>query len=270
MNTRVHHKLKVGPSDPTVLVDFLALRSGISKSRLKVVLTRGGVWIVGKKKRRIRRATQMIQPGEVYEVYDDPKLESADTSGVFALENGKEFSVWYKPAGVFSQGTPYGDEGSLLRLLEKEKKEVFLIHRLDRETAGLMVFGHNKKAAALLGKQFAANQITKIYQAEVKGHVAQSVGIIDRPLDGKEAVTHYQVHQKLESSTLLQIELETGRLHQIRRHLEAIGHPVLGDPKYGRANKDPRGLRLIASELHLPWNFKEPRIYQIPKELRFF
>lgn len=270
MSTKIHRKMKVGPSDPNILVDFLALKSGLSKSRLKVVLTRGGVWCVGKKKRRVRRATQAIQTGDVFELYDDPKLEVADTSGVFALENGKEFSVWYKPEGVFSQGTPYGDEGSLLRLLEKEKKEVFLIHRLDRETAGLMVFAHNKKAAALLSKQFAGGEITKIYQAEVQGHVAQTMGIIDRPLNGKSAITHYQVHQKLEASTLLQIELETGRLHQIRRHLEAIGHPVLGDPKYGRGNKDSRGLRLIASELHLPWHFKEPRVYQIPVELRFF
>ncbi len=270
MNTKVHHKVSVGAEDPQTLVDFLAHKTGISKSRLKVILTRGGVWHVGKKKKRIRRATFAVTKGEVYEVYDDSRLNDVDTSGVFALENGKEYSVWYKPAGVFAQGTPYGDEGSLLRLLEKEKKEVYLIHRLDRETAGLMVFAHNKKAAALLSRQFAQNEITKIYQAEVKGVMAQMVGVIDRPLEGKEALTHYQVHQKLEKSTLVQIELETGRLHQIRKHFEAIDHPVLGDPKYGKGNKDPRGLRLIASELHLPWKFKEPRIYQIPAELRFF
>lgn len=270
MNTKSHHKVKVSKEDPLILVDFLAHKTGISKSRLKVILTRGGVWHLASKKKRVRRATLAIEPGQIYEVYDDTKLETPDMSEVYALENGKEYSVWYKPAGVFAQGTPYGDEGSLLRHLEKIKKEVFLIHRLDRETAGLMVFGHSKKAAARLSQQFAKNEVIKIYQAEVLGVMSQMVGVIDRPLEGKPALTHYQVVEKLENSTLVQIELETGRLHQIRKHFEAIGHPVLGDPKYGKKNKDPRGLRLIASELHLPWNFKEPRVYQLPENLRFF
>jgi len=270
MNTKVHHKVKVANGDPLVLIDFLTHATKMSKSRLKVVLTRGGVWSIRRKKLRVRRATSEVRAGDIFEVYDDTKLELPDVSGVYALEDGDQYSVWFKPAGVFSQGTPYGDEGSMLRLLEKSKREVFLIHRLDRETAGIMLFAHTSKAAAMLSKQFADNEITKIYQAEVKGKIEQSIGVIDRDLGGKHALTHYQVIKRTENSTFVQIELETGRLHQARRHFEAIGHPILGDPKYGKKNKDLRGLQLVASELTVPWIFKEPKHYTLNEDLRLF
>lgn len=270
MNTKIQHKLKVGKSDPLVLVDFLAQKTNISKSRLKVILNRGGVWLCRKKKLRIRRATSEILPGDMLEVYDDTKLGTIDTSGIFALEDKEHYGVWFKPAGVFSQGTPYGDEGSILRFLEKTKKQVYLIHRLDRETAGIMVFAYNKKAAATLSKQFSENLIQKTYQAEVLGVMTTHNGVIERALEGKKAVTRYQVKEKRENSTIVEIELETGRLHQIRKHFEMISHPVLGDPKYGKGNKDPRGLQLVATALTIPWTFKEPRRYEIHKELRLF
>lgn len=270
MNNKIHHKFKVGPKDNLTLVDLLHEKTGMSKSRLKVVLTRGGVWLGRKKRLRVRRATSQVMVGDVLEVYDDPKLENADVSQVYALEDKEHFGVWYKPANVFSQGTPYGDEGSMLRLLEKNKPQVYLIHRLDRETAGVMLFAYNKKAAATLSEQFSSGLMEKVYQAEVLGVMATSFGIINQPLEGKEALTHYQVVEKRERSTLVQIEIETGRLHQIRKHFEMIGHPVLGDSKYGKGNKDPRGLQLIASRITVPWTFKEPKVYELPPELCLF
>jgi tRNA pseudouridine32 synthase / 23S rRNA pseudouridine746 synthase len=96
----------------------------------------------------------------------------------------------------------------------------------------------------------------KEYQAIVRGELkAGSTDTIKLPLDDKEAVTHYSVVESKNNMSLLHIVIDTGRLHQIRRHLDAIGFPIMGDPKYGKGNKNKDGLKLVASTLTFddPW-----------------
>jgi tRNA pseudouridine32 synthase/23S rRNA pseudouridine746 synthase len=119
-----------------------------------------------------------------------------------------------------------------------------------------MMIAYHSKAAALLSDLFQKNQIQKEYQAIVRGELAAGLKeTIKASLDDKEAVTHFEVIESSKSESLLQVTIETGRLHQIRRHLDFIGYPIMGDPKYGKGNKNRDGLKLIASKLSFedPW-----------------
>jgi tRNA pseudouridine32 synthase/23S rRNA pseudouridine746 synthase len=167
--------------------------------------------------------------------------------------NTRDWGIWYKPQGLLSEGTMYGDHCSILRQVEKIKNKAWLVHRLDREAHGLMLFAYTKTAAGLFSKIWKDHEVSKFYKVEVLG-VVKSKGEIDKNLDGKEAKTTYSVLEVSEYTSKLLVEIHTGRLHQIRRHLEMIGHPVLGDPKYGVGNKNSEGMKLMAYQLV----FKDP------------
>jgi len=235
-------------------VDFLAAESGLPKKRLKDAMTRGAVWLIrGGQERRLRRATSPLRKGDRLELYYDPDLLALKPPRLNCLEDRMGYSLWYKTAGVMSQGTRFGDHMALPRIAEiafDHKREVFTVHRLDRETRGLMLLAHNRKMAAQLSRMFQEGSVEKGYQAVVLGQAPLS-GSIDATLDGKAAVTHFErlEYDAVRNTSLLQIRIEHGRLHQIRRHLESIGHPVMGDPRYGRGNKNREGLLLVAHSL---------------------
>ena len=124
-----------------------------------------------------------------------------------------------------------------------------IVHRLDKDTSGLMIVAKREDAHAFLSRQLAERRIKRGYTGLVWGHIAESSGTVDAPVGrhprfrqrmavveedrGRRAVTHYQVRDVLEDGTLLALTLETGRTHQIRVHLAHLGHPVIGDPVYG-------------------------------------
>ena len=122
-----------------------------------------------------------------------------------------------------------------------------IVHRLDKDTSGVMMVAKNREAQAKLISQFKAHAVVKAYLVLVKGHLTPENGVVEAPIgrdprnrkrmavvaEGKEARTHYQVIKYLGDYTLLEVRLETGRTHQIRVHLSAIGYPVVGDTTYG-------------------------------------
>lgn len=239
--------------------------SSLPPEQLISAAEKGAVWIQRKsagKILRIRNLSEMIAPTDTIILnYDEKVLKLPELNKVLALEENKNYGVWIKPAGIMPQGTQAGDHTSLLRAVEKLKnKEIFLVHRLDRETEGLMLLAYNSQAAAKLSEIFQKGTIKKTYQAIVRGSLERGLTqTIDASLDGKEAVTHYEVLLSNEKMSLIKVEIETGRLHQIRRHLDFIGYPVMGDPKYGQGNKNRAGLQLLAYSLafHDPWTGKE-------------
>ena len=239
--------------------DFVASRTGLSKARVKDAMNKGAVWLVrkGSGRVRLRKATFALKRNDTVELYYDPKVLAVEAPPALCLKEFKHYSVWFKPANLLTQGTDYGDHGSLLRQVEtffNPRREVYPVHRLDREARGLIMVAHSKQIAAKLSQLFQDHLVVKRYCAEVSGLPDIDEGTIDDPLDGKEAVSHFIVisrHIETNTSTL-QVVIETGRLHQIRRHLAGIGHPVMGDPRYGRANKDGKPMRLTAYELEWP------------------
>ena len=132
----------VGPNDPTTACNFLAEFTALSKSRVKDAMLKGAVWLKKQKgkQHRIRRATAGLRPGDVLSIYYDSDLLSKFPPLSELISDQGRYSVWLKPAGLMSQGTKYGDHCSLLRqaaLYFKSRRKVYLIHRLDREAAGL-------------------------------------------------------------------------------------------------------------------------------------
>jgi tRNA pseudouridine32 synthase/23S rRNA pseudouridine746 synthase len=273
-------ELPVGPGDPSRAVDLLAARAKLSRRSIKDVMAKGGVWLSGptrRGRRRLRRATTALRPGDLVELFYDEELLAQDPPVARCLARWPRYSVWLKPAGLLAQGTNYGDHCALLRQVERQIRAVHLVHRLDRETAGLMLLAHDAEAAARLSGLLRTGGITKRYRAEVlgdlRGHGGDG-GTLDAPLDGKPARTEYRVLQfdPGRNVSLVELVLVTGRTHQIRRHLNAVGHPVMGDPRYGRGNKNRAGLQLVAHALEwtCPFAHEPRRVAVDPDELGCF
>ncbi|MBV9709660.1 MAG: RluA family pseudouridine synthase [Ktedonobacteraceae bacterium] len=148
-------------------------------------------------------------------------------------------------------------------VLEEEMRPG-IVHRLDKDTSGLLIVAKNKHTQAALIEQMKRHEVVKRYLALVDGIIALDKGSIDAPIgrnlrhrqqmtitaaEGREARTHFRVLQRFARHTLLLLQLETGRTHQIRVHLQAIGHPVVGDSVYG-SRKVPQGIHLSRQFLH--------------------
>lgn len=264
----------VKEDSPRVLIDFLAAGTNESKQVLKRALTQGCCQIKRKNfkgLKRVRRAKFDLFIGDQVEFNFDPKLIPADTTGCIPLYEENSFGIWFKPAGVLSQGTKWGDEGSILRHIEKIKPHVHLIHRLDFETSGVMVFAYTDKAAEKLSRLWQGKAVEKVYRAEVLGDVEGDEGKIELDIADKYARTHWRVLSRHGRYTCVEATLATGRRHQIRLHFEAMGHPIIGDPLYGEGNKNRKGLRLQAHRLAYDCPMSKKRIdITVPKELQIF
>ena len=183
-----------------------------------------------------------------------------------------------KPAGMVTHPARGAIDGTLVNALlahlpelPGERIRAGLIHRLDRDTSGLLVVAKTPDALGTLGRAMQAHYIQREYLALVTGEPAHAEGTIDGPIGrdpanrlrfaiqagGRAAVTHFAVRERLHNAAELTLRLETGRTHQIRVHLAAIGHPVVNDPVYGRTN--PR-FALPGQALHA-WrlSLKHPR-----------
>jgi len=182
----------------------------------------------------------------------------------------------YKPAGVLVQAeddthnddTLYWQVKLFLKEREQKPGNVFLgvLHRLDRVVSGIVLFAKTSKGAARLSEQIREREIKKIYHAVVMGQPQPASATLQHELskdqdsrkaavaeEGDEAVLHYETIKTNSTHSLLKIELETGRFHQIRAQLSAIGHPIVGDRKYGAPEALPdQSIMLCATEL----NFK--------------
>ena len=229
--------------------DFLVAKTGLSKGRVKHALNCGALRVKKHKGglQRLRRATASIPAGSKLSFHYDEALLALKSAPAELLEDNNEYSVWFKPPGMLSQGTEWGDHCSMLRFVEQyfeNKRQVFLVHRLDRDACGLMLVAHSGSMADKLSRLFSSREMEKHYQVRVVGHPVQTEMTIDLNLDGKEARTHTKVVDTDDVSSLLNVTIETGRKHQIRRHLSLNGHPVVGDPLYGE--KHPQGLHLSA------------------------
>ena len=259
----------VQDGDPGTACDFLAHHTGLSKSRIKIAMSKGAVWLKKTKgrRRRLRRAKTAVKPGDRLSINYDAEILALSPRRPDLISDLHRYSVWYKPAGLMTQGTDFGDHCSLLRqaeLLFNPRRAVLPVHRLDREAAGIVLLAHDKKAAGTLSDLFVSRQIIKRYRARVLGDLAavETTRIIDRPVEDKSAVTEYTVtgYDPASNTSSVDIVIRTGRRHQIRRHFDAIGFPVVGDPRYDKNNKNKSGLQLMATELAFRCPIKEQNL----------
>lgn len=236
----------------------------------------GAVWHRrGKaKERRLRRATFDIRSGDRLAIYYDEAIVSRRAPEAHCIKDHHHFSIWFKPAGLMTQGSRYGDHCALSRQVERHfqpRRNVHVVHRIDRETAGLVLLCHNSEAAGHFSRMFRHREIKKGYNVQVRGDLRHfgEQGVITLPLDGRDARTSYRwmaYDPKMDESHA-HVEIISGRTHQIRRHFDMIGFPVVGDPRYGIGNKNRSGLKLFASSLEFicPFQHQLVRIQINPR-----
>lgn len=244
----------------------------LSKIKIKNLMKQGACWTKSAKPERIRKAKFEVKRGQTIKLYVDLNIKEMDMSELQCLHETHHYGVYYKPVGVLCQGTKYGDSYTILREIHKRLgKEPFLIHRLDKETSGVMILAYTKKGARAFSQQIKDHKIEKTYQAEVKGHPPESKRL-ESVIDGKEAILEYTVKKKLEKTSIVEVKLITGRKHQIRIQFTELGFPVMGDPRYGKGNGNDIGLQLVASKLSFddPWRSGNLVTVEIPKEKQLF
>lgn len=168
----------------------------------------------------------------------------------------EDVAIVYKPKGMVVHPSAGHYSGTLVNGLMYQIKNLSgingeirpgIVHRIDKDTSGLLMVAKNDVAHRSLVEQLMAKTVTRKYTALVHGHIPHEFGTIDAPIgrnkndrqamavedDGKEAVTHFNVIENFKNYTLVECQLETGRTHQIRVHMKYIGYPLVGDPKYG-------------------------------------
>ncbi|MEG0551929.1 MAG: RNA pseudouridine synthase, partial [Carnobacterium sp.] len=192
--------------------------------------------------------------------------------GVSILFEDKDIIVINKEAGMLSMASKNEHDLTAYRQVttyvkeDDKKNRVFVVHRLDRDTSGVMLFAKSEEIKLALQENWSESVKERIYTALVEGVIEKEEGTIDSwltenksmhvfssPFDngGKRAVTHYKKIKSNDAFTLLEIQLETGRKNQIRVHMEEIGHPVVGDKKYGSTVSPLKRLGLHATTLAL-------------------
>ncbi len=256
---------------PGIAVDILSEASGLPKARIKDAMAKGACWWTLKGKQvRLRKAKRDVKAGTRLQLHYDDTVLARKPETPELLEDKSRYSVWFKPHGLLAQGSQWGDHCSLLRLAEVQlNRPCYLIHRLDADAAGLMMIAHDSKAAGALSQCFSGRTMTKHYLARVSGLLNAQDQHITTPIEGKDASTRITTLSMDEAnhSSLIQISIDTGRKHQIRRHLAGIGHPIVADKLYGTPAPVP--LQLLACYLEFDCPLTRTRVvFQLPDKLK--
>lgn len=237
------------------LIELLAKETGLSKQVLKRYLKNGAVWLKkrGRKKfERVRRASLELFEETQVQFYYNPHLEKIESTPIELIYESRHWGVWYKPVNILSHGTKFADEGAVERQLQQlGKKDVYLVHRLERETAGLILVSYDKTLASKFSDIWASTKIEKKYLVEVRGDLVEGDKdkVIDAVLEGKKAETYFRVIEAREKTTLVEATLPTGKVQQLKSYFADLGHPIVGDRKFGRGKKDSQEIKLVAYKL---------------------
>lgn len=247
---------------------FVADRTGLSRSYVQKLISDGR--LVDDTGRRLR-ANSEVRGGAVVLEVPPPEtpyhLEPDPTIPVEVAYEDDDVLVVNKPAGLVVHPAPGHWRGTLVNALLARGDHYGgiagvarpgIVHRLDRDTSGLLIVARNDAAQASVMAQLKARRVRKTYLALVQGSVSAAVGRIEAPIgrdpkdrkrmavvpDGRQATTGYRVRERFRDWTLLELDLVTGRTHQIRVHLAALGHSLAGDSVYGTgtARRGPDGL----------------------------
>lgn len=224
------------------IIEALQLQCDVSISELKKAIDKGALWHSrGKATQRCRRLKKALSVDDKLHFYYDESVLSQKPAPATLIADLSDYSVWHKPYGMLSQGSKWSDHCTITRWAQKHltpERAVFPVHRLDRAATGLILVAHSKKAARALSQMFEQHRLEKIYQIIVHGdhqHRPQPE-TVELAIDGKRACSHFShlEYNEQHDLSLLKVNIESGRKHQIRIHAAGIGFPVLGDRLHGQ------------------------------------
>lgn len=235
---------------------FVAEAADVTRSRAESLIKEGRVQADGSIQRkagyRLREGSEVrIEIPEAA-----PASVEAEDIDLNILYQDADVAVVFKPSGMVVHPAAGNESGTLVNALLKHLDNLSgiggeirpgIVHRIDKDTSGLLLVAKNDRAHVSLSEQIRAHAVHRAYQAILIGGVKDDEGFVDAPIgrhptdrkrmaivpDGREARTNWRVLERLRGATLIEARLTTGRTHQIRVHMASVGHPVLGDPVYG-------------------------------------
>lgn len=248
---------------------LLAEQSGLTRSRIAALMTEGHVTADGQP---ITKAGYKAKAGQKIVLTipaPKPAIPQAQNIPLTILDEDTDLAVVIKPSGMVVHPAAGNEDGTLVNALLHHLDSLGgiggelrpgIVHRLDKDTSGLLLVAKNDTAQLELSRQLAAREMEKHYRALVEGNLREDAGRIEAPIarskkdrkkmavdeDGREAITEWTVLSRCKGATLLDVHILTGRTHQIRVHMKHIGHPVCGDPIYGNS----RGVKVPRLMLH--------------------
>lgn len=241
-----HHIVDSSKQTPLTV---LAKHCDLTHGQIKSAIQKGALWYTrkGQKPQRTRRIKKSLTIGDELHFYYNPQVLAQTTEDAELIADHKDYSVWWKPYGMLSQGSKWSDHLTITRWAQlhlPNDRPCFIVHRLDRATSGLIIVAHSKKAAQAFSQLFELRQLTKTYQAICHGNEfsqdTNSLINIEQPLDGKSAISQFELlsYQVKENLSLVSVTIGTGRKHQIRKHAQMLNMPIVGDRLYGDDNQD--------------------------------
>ena len=241
---------------------YLAAKLEVSRSNMQKLLEEGRVFRGAK----VFKANYKVKVGDVFTVMlPEPELLEIRSEAIplDVIFEDEDVVVVNKSRGMVVHPAPGHYTGTLVNALLHHCQNLSginnvirpgIVHRLDKDTSGVMVCAKNDKAHVNLAEQIRTKSAHRIYRAVVHGNIKEEAGIIKGDIgrhltdrkkmaivqeNGKSAVTHFKVLERFGDYTLVECQLETGRTHQIRVHMTSIGHPLVNDPKYGPRKTTP-------------------------------
>jgi tRNA pseudouridine32 synthase/23S rRNA pseudouridine746 synthase len=268
----------------TALFDSLAKTDQtLSKAQLKQAISKGALWLTrGKHTQRLRRLKRAMQQGDELHFYYNEAVLTSEVPEAVLIGDESDYSVWYKPFGMLSQGSKWSDHCTIARFVQQyfpSERAVFIVHRLDKAATGLILIAHSKKAAQALSAMFESrttndNSLEKYYQIIVHGNhsVNEQPQVITSDVDGKSARSTFRclTYDKTKEQSLIEVKIDSGRKHQIRVHAASVGLPIVGDRLHGIAdNNEALNLQLCAVSLSFICPMTEQiKCFELPEELR--
>lgn len=267
----------------TTLFNSLAKTdNALSKAQLKQAIHKGALWLTrGKHTQRLRRLKRAMQKGDELHFYYNEAVLTHEATEAILISDEVDYSVWYKPFGMLSQGSKWSDHCTISRFAQQYfpcERAVFIVHRLDKAATGLILVAHSKKAVKALTEMFENrttndNDLEKLYQIIVHGNypVNAKPQVITTDVDNKSACSTFRgiAYDEIKDKSLIEVKIDSGRKHQIRVHAASIGFPVDGDRLHGIADHNESvDLQLCAVSLSFicPLSHKKQR-FQLPDNL---
>lgn len=248
---------------------MIAENTGLTRSRVAALMAEGMCLVSGREERKAGAKPRAGEPVTLTVPAPRPAVPQAQDIPLTILYQDDDLAVVVKPCGMVVHPAAGNEDGTMVNALLMHLDHLGaiggelrpgIVHRLDKDTSGLLLVAKNDASQLALSSQLAARQMEKHYRALVEGVMGEDSGRIDAPIarsrrdrkkmavdpEGRPSVTEWTVLARGRGCTLLDVHILTGRTHQIRVHMRHIGHPVCGDPIYGV----PRGARVPRLMLH--------------------